>query len=398
MKNNFSESELQMWFSPPSERGVKMTISQINEKYEKGENRIVTETNREKLPNFIDALNRANYMEVRPFYQRRSRWDEDRQSKLIESFIINIPVPPIFLYEKSYNSYEVMDGQQRITAISDFYNNKFELKGLDLWPELNGMKYSDLPNKIRAGLDRRSISSIVLLKESAPNDEDAIFLRQLVFERLNTGGVKLERQEIRNSLGSGGFNDMLFQLGRLDLFRKIWALPLFTEEELENHKTPIYEKAFFKKMEDIEVVLRFFALRHMDNFKYGIQGFLDLFMIRSKEFDEVDCEFLRKLYTDTINAAYDIFGDNVFKIYENGEFSKNSYKGIYDGVMVGISNFYGKYHLLVEHRDEIIEKTILLFEDKGVAALTGRASTKQDLEDRISYFTEIFQNILDKNV
>ena len=136
-----SKTEQHMWDNPPKDRAENLTTSQINEKYERGEQRIVTETNREKLPNFVEALNRNDYMEIRPFYQRRSRWDEERQSKLIESFIINIPVPPIFLYERAYNSYEVMDGQQRITAISDFYNNRFALTGLDLWPELNGLTY-----------------------------------------------------------------------------------------------------------------------------------------------------------------------------------------------------------------------------------------------------------------
>jgi uncharacterized protein with ParB-like and HNH nuclease domain len=94
----YSKTEQRMWIVPPKEKGGSMNISQINEKYEKGEQRIVTETNREKLPNFVEALKRNDYMEVRPFYQRRTRWDEERQSKLIESFIINIPVPPIFLY------------------------------------------------------------------------------------------------------------------------------------------------------------------------------------------------------------------------------------------------------------------------------------------------------------
>lgn len=121
--NQLSKSEQVMWLNAPREKSQKLTVSEINEKYEKGEQRIVTETNREKLPNFVDALKRNSYMEPRPFYQRRARWDEERQSKLIESFIINIPVPPVFLYERAYNSYEVMDGQQRITAISDFYTN-----------------------------------------------------------------------------------------------------------------------------------------------------------------------------------------------------------------------------------------------------------------------------------
>lgn len=398
MNINYSDSEKYMWQVPPTERGQKLTISEINEKYEKGEHRIVTETNREKLPNFVDALSRNNYMEVRPFYQRRSRWDEERQSKLIESFIINIPVPPVFLYEKSYNSYEVMDGQQRITAIDDFYKNKFELKGLDLWPELNGMKYSDLPNKIRAGLDRRSISSIVLLKESAPNDEDAIFLRQLVFERLNTGGVKLERQEIRNSLGSGLFNDLLFELARLNVFRDIWGLPHFQPEELENHRLPIYEKAFFKKMEDLEVILRFFALRHMDSYKYGIQGFLDLYMIRSKNFTENDCSYLGELYTKTLTTACLIYEDAVFRIYEGGSFNGNPIKGIYDGVMVSLSEFVNVFDILVSNKTQVVKLTKELFETKGVSALTGRASTKADLENRIEFFRVIFNTVIVENV
>lgn len=390
-----STAETNMWEVPPRDKEKKLSVSQINEKYEKGEHRIVTETNREKLPNFVDALKRNNYMEVRPFYQRRSRWDEERQSKLIESFIINIPVPPVFLYEKSYNSYEVMDGQQRITAIDDFYNNRFSLTGLDLWPELNGMKYSDLPNKIRAGLDRRSISSIVLLKESAPEEEDAIFLRQLVFERLNTGGVKLERQEIRNSLSTGKFNDILFELARLDIFRDVWELPRYEEEELENHKSSIYEKAFFKKMEDIEVVLRFFALRHMDNFRYGIQGFLDIYMIRSKGFQEKDCEHLSKLYRETLETAHAIYGEDLFRSYENGKFTGKAKKGIYDAVMVSLSEFHNSYSELVSQKDTVLEKSKELFEKEGMATFAGRASTKKDLENRISLFRTLFSEVLE---
>lgn len=392
----FSEYEKKMWITAPKEKNKKLTVSEINEKYEKGEYRIVTETNREKLPNFIDALKRNDYMEVRPFYQRRSRWDEERQSKLIESFIINIPVPPVFLYEKDYNSYEVMDGQQRITAISDFYNNKFTLRGLDLWPELNGLSYTELPNKIRAGLDRRSISSIVLLKESAPDDEDAIFLRQLVFERLNTGGVKLERQEIRNSLGSGRFNDLLFELARGDQFRSIWGLPLYEEEELENHKLPIYEKAFFKKMEDIEVVLRFFALRHMEHYKFGIQGFLDLYMIRSKSFVDADCDYLKELFNSTLKTACSIYNDSVFRIYENNNFTGKPKKGIYDAVMIPLSEFENNFELLIQNKERIVELTINSFEQYGTSALTGRASTKGDLENRINIFRNVFKEVINR--
>lgn len=86
---------------------------------------------------------------------------------------MNIPVPPVFLYERDFNSYEVMDGQQRITAIRDFYQNRFALTGLEMWLELEGRKYHSLPEKVKAGVDRRSITSIVLLKESTADEEEA---------------------------------------------------------------------------------------------------------------------------------------------------------------------------------------------------------------------------------
>lgn len=392
----YSKSEANMWVIPPKDRMGSLSVTQINEKYERGEQRIVTEMNREKLPNFVEALSRNEYMEVRPFYQRRSRWDDERQSKLIESFIINIPVPPIFLYERAYNSYEVMDGQQRITAVSDFYKNRFKLKGLDLWPELNGMTYSELPNKIRAGLDRRSISSIVLLKESAPDEEDAILLRQLVFERLNTGGIKLERQEIRNSLSHGPFNELLYELARGALFREIWGLPPFVEEELTNHRLPIFRSSFFKTMEDIEVVLRFFALRHMAHYKYGIQGFLDLYMVRSKVFDHEDLAVLKPLFERTLACAHAIFGNHVFRVYEDGKWSEKPVKGMYDAVMVSLAEFIEHSERLRAKREIILERTINLIQTVGVSAITGRASTKSDLENRISLFRTLFRTALEE--
>lgn len=155
-------AEKVMWEKLPSKNGKSnLTDRQINAKYEKGQQRILTEMNREKLPSFADSLKKPNYMDLSPFYQRRLRWDKQKQSQLIESFLINIPVPPIILYEREYNSYEVMDGQQRITAIKDFYSNNLELTGLELWSELNGRTYQKLPDKIKAGIERRAISSIV---------------------------------------------------------------------------------------------------------------------------------------------------------------------------------------------------------------------------------------------
>ena len=147
-----------------------------------------------------------------PEYQRRHRWDNQRKSRLIESFLMNIPVPPVFLYERDLARFEVMDGRQRLTALAQYYNDEFHLEGLQYWPELNGRKYSQLPSKVRDGIDRRYISSIILLKETAADEKKATFLKKIVFERLNSGGVKLSPQETRNAVYSGPLNTLCLRV------------------------------------------------------------------------------------------------------------------------------------------------------------------------------------------
>jgi uncharacterized protein with ParB-like and HNH nuclease domain len=179
----------------------------INEKYKKGEIRIVTEQARYPLDSIETMLDSQKYI-LNPEYQRRKRWDNTRKSRLIESFIMNVPIPPIFLYEVDYSIYEVMDGLQRLTAIYDFYKGKFDLEGLEYWQELNGRNYKNLPQQVKRGIDRRYLSSIVLLQETAKSSEEADFLKQIVFERLNSGGEKLTPQETRNALHNGKFNQL----------------------------------------------------------------------------------------------------------------------------------------------------------------------------------------------
>ncbi|MBU2877718.1 GmrSD restriction endonuclease domain-containing protein [Aliiglaciecola lipolytica] len=397
--DSFVEAEKKLWVEQSKILSKQMTLDEINEKYENGEQRIVTESNRERLPNFVTALENRNYMDLRPFYQRRSRWDTDRQSKLIESFIINIPVPPIFLYERDFNSYEVMDGQQRITAIKDFYTNKFTLTGLELWPELNGMMYTNLPSKVKAGIDRRSISSIVLLKESAPDDEEATFLRQVVFERLNTGGIKLEKQEIRNCLYKSPFNELLFELAEIDEFRKAWNLPLFSKEERNiSISLPIHKDTFYKKMEDTEMILRFFALRHANQYRNGMRGFLDLYMSKATSFPKKDLSELAILFKDVICLADAIYGELLFRTYDPVKclWDKAPSKAFYDAVMVGLSVVISDLNInnLIKNRAAVIQSTKDLFSKYSEGELTGRANSKGDVIRRISIFTDMINEHL----
>ncbi|MQY45955.1 DUF262 domain-containing protein [Rhizobiales bacterium RZME27] len=391
----FSPDEQTMWTDDAAERSERPDDRAINERYVRGEGRIVIESNREKLPGFVNQLKDPDYMDLRPFYQRRPRWDVRTQSLLIESFVMNIPVPPVFLYERDFNSYEVMDGQQRITALRDFYANTLKLRGLETWPELNGRYYSTLPDKIRAGIDRRSITSIVLLKESTGSEEEASLLRETVFDRLNTGGIKLERQEIRNALYRGEFNDMIHQITRTDEFRSVWGLPRWVENEIEANTTLVSDP-FFAKMGDAEVVLRFFALRHADHYRNGMQGFLDLYMRRAAKFSRGDVAQLSELYEKTLSLALDIYGQRIFRPYspEREAWDTKPHRAFQDAVMIGLSEVLRYGSQLVERKSDVLKATKRLFIRHPDGAFTGRANTKQDLKDRIDLYRAMLRDIL----
>src|SRR5438552_3178905 len=119
---------------------------------------------------------------------------------------MSFPNPQVFLYESDINRCEVMDGQQRLNTVMEFYENQFSLTGLETWDVLNGFTYAKCPPRIQRGLDRRRLSATVLLAEHSKNGKRD-FIRREVFERLNTGGQQLNAQELRNSLYSGDFND-----------------------------------------------------------------------------------------------------------------------------------------------------------------------------------------------
>ncbi|MEA5529851.1 DUF262 domain-containing protein [Dolichospermum sp. UHCC 0684] len=381
-------TEEMMWEKTPSLNHITMSDQQINAKYEKGKQRILIEMNREKLPAFVESLKKPGYMDLRPFYQRRNRWDKKKQSQLIESFLINIPVPPIILYEKKYNVYEVMDGQQRITALQDFYENRLQLTELELWPELNGRTYNELPGNIKAGIDRHSISTIVLIIKSKSSPEDALFLKQLAFARINTGGVALSRQEIRNCSFDGQFNQLLLELAINPIFKESWNIPIDDEEIQKNN--------LYKKMEDAELILRFFALRNSDKFSSTMEGFLDLYMMKSLSFSDQDIEFLKNIFLQTINLAHQIYGELLFKPFDpqSDTWTNEARKAYYDAVMVGFSRHLADVDILLERKSRVIEKTKILFREDKLKLLTGAGKSKTDIQERISLFDDMLSQVI----
>lgn len=373
---------------------VSATHEEINKKYASGEVRIVTEQARYPLDTINGMLDSGKYR-LMPEFQRRHRWNQEQKSKLIESFIMNIPIPPIFLYEVDYSLYEVMDGLQRLTAIQDFYNDKFALRKLEYWRELEGMKYSQLPQDVKRGIDRRYISSIILLKETSKSNDQEKELKQLVFERLNSGGTKLEYQESRNALYSGDFNTLCLKLSCNPYFCKIFRIP---EHQYEGCISPKLEKnSMYSKMKDVEIIVRFFAMRFLDDFDMPLKDFLDRVTEACNQLsDDILCKY-EILFNETIKLAFDIFGEDAFGMWKNKdeemEFSSTSNLFIFDPMMLVLSHMLDKAERLISRRNEIIDGIKQLQLDNEILN-EGRKNTKADIKQRVDIFHQYFNQFI----
>lgn len=388
----YLEGEL-LDFISNNEVDLTLTDDEINAKYQKGELRIVTEQGRYPLQNIEDILSKN--MVFNPEYQRRRVWSNVQKSRLIESFIMNIPVPPVFLYEIEFSKHEVMDGLQRLSTLKDFYANKFKLEGLEVWKELNKKFYKDLPENIQKGIDRRYISTIVILNETAKSKEEEQMLKKFVFERLNTGGTKLTDQETRNALYDGKMNRLCLQISENNtLLKEIWGISndIGDDEVLEN---PLY-----KRMEDVELVLRFFAYRQLEMIpKSRVKDILDLYMIEANNsYSQEVLVTLTELFNKTLEIAYEIYGDKTFVLFskrKNKDFQWNTSpsKLIYDPVMKSLSKFSldeNKKQELIRDKENIIKKTEELFEEHATD-FNGRNNNKNDVLRRTKLFNELWK-------
>ena len=129
-----------------------------------------------------------NTIDMKPHFQRRYRWDDKKKSRLIESLLLNVPIPPIYLNEDRFGKYSVIDGKQRVSAVQDFLNDKFKLSGLQVFNDLNGRSFSSLPSQFQPILRTRpTLRAIIVLRQSDPA------VKYEVFQRLNTGGVPPQR-------------------------------------------------------------------------------------------------------------------------------------------------------------------------------------------------------------
>lgn len=250
-----------------------------------------------------------------PGFQRRFVWTQAQASKLIESFLLGLPVPPIFVFTDSRNIQMVVDGQQRLKSIAYFFEGffgpeekgrrpVFRLTGLNEKSPYYNLTYQDLQTKFDSAARKLkdSVLRAFVIKQLNPSDNTCVYH---VFERLNTGGTLLKGQEIRNCVYSGRFNELLIEVNADPAWRQLYG-----KKEADN------------RQRDVELVLRFFALLHESvSYKKPMKDFLSDFM-RTYQLPEPALqddgkrrlEEFRKELKDTAEAVLNSLGPKPFHL------------------------------------------------------------------------------------
>lgn len=373
---------------------IETHLTDADEILTKNSFRIFYQTNNFFLPQIWEMIKEGVAINLRPEYQRRLRWTDVQKSKLIESLLLNIPVPPVFFYEAKAARYEVMDGQQRLNAIGDFFSGDYALSGLKVLEALNGLRYGKCSPRVKRTLDRATISVIVLLRESETErlqeDQSSITdIRRLIFDRLNTGGRQLNAQEIRNALNPGPLNNCIIECTRLRSFTNVFGIPPYMEESDDYYENPTRQKnPLYSGMRDCELVLRFVALRDLENIKGSMKSMLDRAM--EKQLNEAEADLLVKDFCTRFEFLYELFENKPFKIPARGDRRETLSAALYDASMVAMDRIWCKKDQVKSDRKGVKKRLKSATEnDNSYELIVGRKNTAESVRNRINLLQEI---------
>ena len=338
-----------------------------------------------------------------PAFQRNYVWDIRRASKLIESIIIGLPIPQIFLYEESKNSFLVIDGQQRLMSIYYFMKGKFPRKERRIElreifdregkiPDeiLHNKKYftdfnlslpesvPDSPNKLnklnyftlsefKTTFELRTIRNVII-KQNMPKDDNSAMFE--IFNRLNSGGINLSAQEIRTSLYHSNFYKMLYRVNLNENWRK-----------LINRSEPDL------RLKDIEMILRSFAmLLNSKNYKPSMTKFLNSFSNQAKKFSEENIKYFEDLFLSFVNATSKIDPD-IF-LSKNKKLNISILESVFYAMCYdALEN--KSLDIFIPNRDKI---KILKENEKFIEATQTSTASKKNVDLRLKLAVEILRN------
>ncbi|MFI1391586.1 DUF262 domain-containing protein [Streptomyces griseoaurantiacus] len=324
------------------------------------ERRLVTQPYDLSLSTLVDDIERERLL-LSIEYQRKYVWDRSKASRLIESFLLNIPVPVCYFAENEDGSYEVIDGLQRIQTIKDFLTGEFPLRGVSVVSEFEGLRYEELPLKEQRRLSNRTIRCIVITDDSHPD------IKFDVFERLNTGSAMLAAQELRNCIYRGNLNTFLKEVAENPRFSRVLG-------GLKNSRMA-YE----------ELALRFFALyEDLEGYRPPLRQLLNKYM-RKHRMGTPDKDAVR-VFIETCEAVHQIFGAEGFRLVKEGKLGAFN-KALFDSIMLPLA--YADRGAAVSKADEIIELRTELLDRESFQTAIGRATADRTrMHGRITAFAK----------
>lgn len=323
-------------------------------------------------------------------FQREFVWDITRSSRLIESAMLGIPLPIIYLsqeFDDKKGIVEcVIDGQQRLRAFFSFIDGKFpndsefRLSKLKVLDQHNGKRFDELPRVDQSKIKDYSLRTITFDGDS---DED---LKYEIFERLNTGAVSLKIQELRNCMYRGTYNDLLKDLAKDEGFKSLLGM------KPDN------------RMRDVSLVLRFAAFYHETYIKYKppMKSFLNREMVKNRSISDEEADELRSAFKKTVRVITSLLGENAFKrFYRGNERESNGYwepkqfnVSLYDILM---DSFARRDERKVrQNLDAIREALVYLMtsDDEFINSIKLSTSSKQAVDKRFKIWTAKLDDII----
>jgi len=306
-----------------------------------------------------------------PHFQRSYVWKPDQAIRFIESLLLGLPVPGIFLSrEEETGKLLVVDGQQRLRTLQFFYDGQFPdgrqfmLAGLK--SKFVGLTYETLSDEDRRRLNDSIIHATIVRQDQPSEDESSIYY---IFERLNTGGTLLQPQEIRASIYHGEFNDLLGLLNdNLD-----WRA--------------IYGKKSLR-MRDQELILRFLGLYfEADVYEEPMKGFLNAFMARNRHLQKYSAEQCGSLFGATISTARQALGTTAFR---RGRGPLNA--AVVESVMVGIAKRLER-GLIAEEYELSRRYDLLLQNGDYLTAIEAGTARRESVQTRLRLATETIASV-----
>jgi uncharacterized protein with ParB-like and HNH nuclease domain len=324
-----------------------------------------------KLVAYLDRYDNSQLI-LNPDFQRNQIWKADKKSLFIESILLGYPIAPFYLNQQKDGSWVVIDGLQRTSALLDFVHNDFKLKGLEQMKSMEGLDYVSLPLPLKAKFQEKKLL-IYILKPSNP-----IEVVYDLFKRINTGGTKLEAQEIRNAILQGNSTKLLKELAENEIF--ITA----TSKGIDS-----------KRMKDRELILRYFAFQVFDYQRdyHGNWGkFLEETMRKLNNLAEEEIQLLKTDFLRVMRQTSDFFGEDNFRLKN----SKGKRSKINSAVFETVSFFFAKNTevFLIQNKAKIIENFTMLIESKEyLNAVKSATNSKLKVYTRFELTQKILGNL-----